>query len=319
MFGAPPPARTLELAALPARVGALARALPPGLRLGTSSWSFPGWQGLVWDRKTDNRRLAKRGLEVYARHPLFRTVGLDRTYYGPMSAQELRALADQTPPDFRFLVKAHAECTTARFPQRSWYKSRAGQQNELFLEPQYAIEQVVRPFIDGLSERGGVLLFQFPAQHVPGGPRSFALRLHEFLAALPKGPQYAVEIRNPALLTPRYVRALAEVGATHCVVELPGMPDVTKQWEVTGGRERQTLVMRWMLARHHTYQSGAEAYRPFDELVDENPSARRAFADMILANESRPSFLIANNKAEGCSPRSLLALAEALVGAEVNT
>ena len=28
---------------------ALAKALPPQLRLGTSSWFFPGWAGLVWD------------------------------------------------------------------------------------------------------------------------------------------------------------------------------------------------------------------------------------------------------------------------------
>ena len=57
---------------------------------------------------------------------------------------------------------------------------------------------------------------------------------------------------------------------------------------------------------------------PFDELVDENPGARRAFADMILANDARPSFLIVNNKAEGCSPRSILALAETLAGAEIS-
>ena len=35
---APPDAALLELAA----------RLPPRLRMGTSSWHFPGWAGLVW-------------------------------------------------------------------------------------------------------------------------------------------------------------------------------------------------------------------------------------------------------------------------------
>lgn len=321
------PGARLELAALPERVHELAAHLPAQLRLGTSSWSFPGWQGLVWDRPANKRLLAREGLGAYARHPLFRTVGLDRTYYGPMSASELRELAASLPPeadlradggaDFRFLVKAHAECTTVKFPDKSWYKSRAGQRNELFLEPEYASEVVVRPFLDGLGPRGGVLLFQFPPQHVPGGARSFAFRLRDFLAALPKGPQYAVEIRNPDLLTPRYVQVLEELGATHCVVELPGMPPVRKQWEVSGGPDRPALVMRWMLARKHSYESGKEAYAPFDRLVDPNPSVRRAYAEMILAQaEARPqsaSYLIVNNKAEGSSPLSLIGLAEELV------
>jgi uncharacterized protein YecE (DUF72 family) len=316
MFGAPEPAKPktkLDLAELPEQVHELARRLPPHLRLGTSSWSFTGWEKLVWDRRASQRVLARHGLPVYARHPLFRTVGLDRTYYGPMSAEELAALAEGLPEDFRFLVKAHAECTTVKFPERSWYRSRAGQRNELFLEPEYATEAVVEPFIKGLGRHGGVLLFQFPPQHVPGGSKRFAHRLEEFLAALPKGPQYAVEIRNRELLTPRYVKTLERVGATHCVVELPSMPEPLEQWKVSGGADRPALVMRWMLARHHNYESGREAYAPFDRIVDENPGVRRAFAQMITAT-SKPAYLIVNNKAEGSSPLSLQRLAEVLAG-----
>jgi uncharacterized protein YecE (DUF72 family) len=307
----------LELAPLPESVYALANALPENLRMGTSSWSFPGWANLLWNREASTRTLANKGLPVYAQHPLLRTVGLDRTYYGPMTADELARLREGLPADFRLLVKAHAECTTVKFGDESWYRSRAGQRNELFLEPEYATEAVVRPYLDGLGDHGGVLLFQFPAQHVPGGARSFATRLEGFLAALPKGPQYAVEIRNPELLTPRYIKALEQVGASHCVVELPGMPEVDKQWEVSGGADRPALVMRWMLHRKHGYTSAKEAYAPFDRLVDPNPSVRRAFADMILASAGRPAYVIVNNKAEGSSVLSILGLAQELAGASL--
>ncbi|PRP89886.1 hypothetical protein ENSA5_69920 [Enhygromyxa salina] len=313
LFGAeatPPAGRSkLGLAELSAQIEELGRRLPQHLRMGTSSWSFTGWTDLVWDRAASKRVIARQGLPIYARHPLFRTVGLDRTYYGPMSAQELEALTTDLPEDFRLLVKAHAECTTVKFSERSWNRSRAGQRNELFLEPQYATEVVVEPFMRGLGRHGGVLLFQFPPQHVPGGAKSFAHRLGSFLGALPKGPQYAVEIRNPDLFTPHYMRALDSVGATHCVAELPRMPTIHEQWARSGGADRPALVMRWMLARHHNYESGRGAYAPFNRLVDENPSVRRAYAQMI-STTSKPSYLIVNNKAEGCSPLSIQRLAE---------
>ncbi len=313
-FGAPPEPRALDLAPAARAYESLAAKLPAHLRMGTSSWTFAGWTDLVWDRPTNQRVLAKHGLEVYARHPLFRTVGLDRTYYGPMTTEELRALVEPLPDsaDLRMLVKAHAECTTVQFSDESWNRGRAGQRNELFLEPRYAIERVVQPYIDGLGQRGGVLLFQFPPQYVPGGPRSFAIRLRDFLAALPTGPQYAVEIRNADLFTPRYVQALEQVGAVHCIAELPGMPPITKQWDATGSGDRRALVMRWMLARHHTYTSGAEAYAPFNRLVDENPITRRAYAEMILGTKSE-SYLIVNNKAEGSSPLTIVRMAQQLI------
>lgn len=312
MFGGTTPRRGgVGLAPLPESIHALAEQLPGHLRMGTSSWTFPGWAGLVWDRPVGQRTLANVGLATYARHPLFRTVGLDRTYYAPMTAEELALLGRELPADFRVLAKAHAECTTVQFTDNSWNRARAGQRNELFLEPEYASRMVAEPFIAGLGRHAGVLLFQFPAQHVPGGARSFACRLERFLAALPEGPHYAVEIRNSELLTPRYVKALERVGASHCVVEMPGMPDVHKQWEVSGGADRPALIVRWMLARPHAYGSAREAYAPFDRLVDENPKVRLTLAQMIGATD-KPTYLIVNNKAEGCSPLSILRVAEQL-------
>jgi uncharacterized protein YecE (DUF72 family) len=311
MFGATTPRRGgLELAPVSESIVALARRLPPNLRLGSSSWTFPGWARLVWDRPASERVLARCGLATYARHPLLRTVGLDRTYYGPLTTAEFAALAADLPDDFRLLVKAHAECTTVQFPDRSWYRSRAGQRNELFLEPEHASTTVVEPLLAGLGAHAGVLLFQFPPQHVPGGARSFACRLEAFLAALPDGPRYAVELRNAELLTPRYIRALERVGATHCVLEYPGMPDVRKQWEVSGGPDRSALVMRWMLARRHSYATAGEAYEPYDRLVDENPGVRRAFTELIRATPDVPTTMIVSNTAEGCAPLSIVRLAE---------
>ena len=76
--------------------------LPTDLRLGTSSWSFPGWTGLVYAREAGPEMLARQGLPAYARHPLLRTVGVDRTFYGPVPAETFAAWAAAVPEDFRF-------------------------------------------------------------------------------------------------------------------------------------------------------------------------------------------------------------------------
>jgi hypothetical protein len=75
LFGArPAPRRSVGPAPQPAEIVELGRRLPADVRLGTSSWSFPGWGNLVWDRDATPGALA-RGLAAYAAH-LLRTVGL---------------------------------------------------------------------------------------------------------------------------------------------------------------------------------------------------------------------------------------------------
>jgi len=190
-------------APVPEDMRELGQRLPRDLRLGTSSWSFPGWTGLVYAQEATTEVLAREGLPAYARHPLLRTVGVDRTFYGPVPVETFRAWAQAVPDDFRFLVKAHEALTLRRFPMHDRYGARRGEENPSFLDPAYARDAVVAPMIEGLASKAGALLLQFPPQDVQalGGPAGFADRLHAFLAALPPGALYAVELRNRALYT----------------------------------------------------------------------------------------------------------------------
>ena len=92
---------------------ALATALPHHVYIGTSSWTYPGWAGLVWDQAYAEPLLSKHGLAAYSQHPLMRTVSLDRTFYRPLSASQYAAYAAQVPDDFRFVVKAPSIVTDA--------------------------------------------------------------------------------------------------------------------------------------------------------------------------------------------------------------
>jgi uncharacterized protein YecE (DUF72 family) len=308
------PAGAVGAAAPTAEVVELAGRLPAGLYLGGSTWSFPGWAGLVYDRSYPAPRLARGGLAAYARHPLLRAVGIDRTHYRPLPAAELALYARAVPEDFLFLVKAHEACTLARFPDHARYGAERGQPNRLFLDAAYAAAEVVAPYGEGLGAKGGALLFQFAPQEL-GSPPRFAARLHAFLDALPRGPRYAVELRNRELLTADYAAALASTGACHCLNVHPRMPEVRVQAHLAGIAAAPLALGRWLLGRGATYEAAGKRLAPFNRLAAPDPVARRALAE--LARESlaagRRFLLTVNNNAEGCAPLSIVALVQELL------
>ena len=295
----------------------LGQHLPTGVFLGTSSWTFPGWSGLVYDHPAAASQLAREGLAAYGHHPVLRTVGIDRTFYGPIPASAFAEYAEQVPDGFRFLVKAHEVCTMARFPLHERYGVQRGQANDRFLHAAYAAEYVVAPFVEGLGDKAGPLVFQFPPQdpQALGGPARFVERLHAFFAALPRGPLYAVEVRNEELLTEGFAQALADVGVSPVLAVWRDMPPVAQQARRTRAFESRALVVRWMLPPNLGYEEARQRYAPFDKLVDEDLSTRDVLARVCLAAERRgkPAFVTINNKAEGSAPLSAIRLAERIV------
>lgn len=295
----------------------MARELPAGLRLGTSSWTFPGWAGLVYGASYSASQLARDGLAAYASHPLLRTVGVDRSYYGPVDARTLARYAAAVPEDFRFLVKAHDVCTAVRFSGHERHGAQRGQDNPRFLDAAYARDTVVAPFVEGLGAKAGVLLFQFAPMRVVqlGGSARFAERLHAFLSALPRGPLYAVEIRNTSLLTRRYAEAVHAAGACHCINAIGSMPEPVTQWRVTDGGQAPALVVRWMLARHLRYEGARDRYAPFDRIVEPDPRTCQSIAALVrrASAAGQPAYVVVNNKAEGSAPLTVARLASEIV------
>lgn len=292
----------------------LAEGLPSSLYLGTSSWSFPGWKDLVYDRETSQSVLARHGLAAYAAHPLFRCVGIDRTFYAPLSASDFAAYREAVPEDFRFVVKAHEMVTRAYIRPRSGEGEPA--RNGFFLHRDYAVNEVIGPCVEGLKSKAAVLIFQFSPQSTTalGGIEGFAANLHQFLDALPPGLQYAVELRNPEMLTDRYLQALADTGACHCFNVHPTMPPIESQGHSTREANFPALVVRWLLQRHLSYGNARDSFAPFNRLVEQDDHSRSVITEMCLdsASKKRPAFVVVNNKAEGSAPLSVFRLAEEL-------
>ena len=94
----PPRGTKPSLASTALTLSPLAAQLPSTLHLGTSSWSFPGWRGIVWNAHASEATLARDGLRAYANHPLFRTVGIDKTYYRPVAREEFAVFGRHIVP-----------------------------------------------------------------------------------------------------------------------------------------------------------------------------------------------------------------------------
>lgn len=310
----------------------LGRRLPASVFLGTSSWSFPGWQGIVYGGAYSETQLARSGLEAYSQHPLLRAVGIDRSYYQPLSATDYARYARQVPAGFRFVVKAPARVTDAMLRSERGTPTTV---NPDFLDPAIALDEFVRPALDGLGLHAGPLLFQFPALAAEWTTGSAAHetidRIGAFLSSLPHDaeespPIYAVELRNAELLTPRLVRALRAAGARLTIGIHTRMPAAARQaaalraldstdddgqdWQLRG-----PLVARWNLGAGQRYDDARQRYAPFNRIIDPDIVTRGTLAHLVhvTLRSGQPSFIIANNKAEGSAPLSLIELARAIV------
>src|SRR5690606_29666406 len=136
---------------------ALAGQLPATLRLGTSSWHYPGWAALVWDKLYTEAQLSRDGLPAYAQHPLFRTVGVDRGFYRPMTTDQYAAYAALVPDDFRFVIKAPSLVTDE---QVRGPRGHGRDDKPAFLSKDAAIAQYAEPALAAFGHKLGALVFQ---------------------------------------------------------------------------------------------------------------------------------------------------------------
>ena len=299
---------------------ALAAALPPLARLGTSSWTYPGWTGLVWDADHSDAMLSKHGLAAYARHPLFRAVSIDRAFYRPLSASQYAGYAAQVGEDFRFTVKAPALVTDATERSDS---GRARQPNPVFLNAELAVQSFVQPALEGLGPKLGVLVFEISPlpRHLLANMPALIERLATMLHALPslasQAPDavVAVEVRDPQWLTPEFAAVLKSAKATYCLGLHAKMPPIEVQLPILRALWPGPLVCRWNMHRRHGpygYEDAAKLYLPYNRLVDEDPETRATLAKVINATVKAGyhAYVTVSNKAEGCAPLSVAALAQ---------
>lgn len=307
-------------------LAALAADLPSGLWLGSSTWTYPGWDGFVWDGAYSESTLSKQGLPAYAAHPLLQSVCLDRAFYRPLSAIQYATFAAQVPDNFRFVVKAPSLVTDAMVRGET---GKGMQANPSFLDPMLAAQEFVQPVIEGLGHKAGALVFQLSPLpiHLLSQLPDVLQRLRAMLIALPSlaalAPDavIAVEVRDPEFLTPAFADVLRDTGATYCLGIHAKMPPLEQQLPLLRALWPGPLVCRWNYNRLHGaygYEEAEKRYAPFDKLVDEDRDTRNALARVIRGTTSagQKAYVTISNKAEGSAPLSVIELARTVASSK---
>jgi len=294
----------------------VAQRLPAEVAFGTSSWTFPGWAGLVYPPGLSSAALSREGLRHYARHPLLTTVGIDRSYYAPIPIDDLRQYAGQLPDGFRCCLKAPAAVTSRLAP--TFGTARAAALNPDFLSVERLIADQLEPLAVAFLPHTGPIVLEFPpgARDQRQPPAAFLEALDRFLEQLPGDFDYAVELRDQALLTPGYHAVLARHGVAHTYNYWSAMPMPLAQAGVVPVETAGFVVIRLLLRPGTWYEDQRERFRPFNRLVEPDEPMRDdvvALTARALAR-GRRVYVLVNNKAEGSSPLTVEALAERLAG-----
>jgi uncharacterized protein YecE (DUF72 family) len=161
---------------------------------------------------------ARDFLRLYARE--FDTVEIDSTYYAVPAARVVTGWVEKTPPGFVISAKfprgiVHAGEGPTPDPSRVLVPGATYAERDRFLAA-----------MDLLGDRRGPLVLQFPwfDRRAFPGAEAFLARLDRFLGDLPRGPAYAVEVRNPEWVGAALHDVLSRHGAAMVVVDQAWMP-----------------------------------------------------------------------------------------------
>lgn len=295
-----------------------------GVYLGTSSWKYRGWCGMFYDEQRyihrgrfSETRFEKYCLAEYAE--VFKTVCLDAAYYAFPTAAQLKALATDVPSDFRFGFKVTDEITVKKYPGLPRFGRRAGAVNENFLSAALFQECFLRP-CEAIREQVGILIFEFsrfPTSEYATGAE-FLADLDRFLAGLPAGWPYGVELRNRDWLGPDYFACLARHNVAHVFNSWTDMPSVSQQMAFPASRTSPGLTAaRFLLKPGRTYENAVKQFQPYDKIMEPDEAARQAGAALILEGERyeprRKTYIYVNNRLEG---NALITIASILLALE---
>ncbi len=161
----------------------------------------------------------------------------------------------------------------------------------------------------------GLLMFEFSQFHPGDFPRGreFVEALDAFLAKLPRGWRYGVEIRNRNFLQPDYFAVLARHGVAHIFNSWSDMPPVAEQLALPGSfANPDFFAARFLLKPGRKYEDAVKRFSPYASLQEPNPEDRAAAASLMglaaTSGNRTHGYIYLNNRFEGNALESIAAI-----------
>ena len=294
---------------------AIPERLRPFLRIGTCSWKYDSWKGLIYDAGKSYR--PDDYLGDYARR--LNSVEVDQWFWslfpGSIRLPEprvVRRYAESVPDDFVFTVKAPNALTLTHFyaKKEAGTGEFAGKPNGMFLNI-----GLLEKFLDRLSpldKKLGPIMFQFEYlnRQKMASQEDFLGRCAAFVEAAPRTLALAIEPRNPRWLDERYFGFLADHGLSHVFLQGYYMPPMEETYKRHARMLRGAVVVRL----HGPDREGMEKAtgESWDRIVAPKDEELRRVVEMIndMRGRSLTVYLNVNNHYEGSAPLTIARLKE---------
>ncbi len=286
-----------------------------GIFIGGSSWKYEGWLGQIYSRSRyqvrghfSKKLFEETCLSEYA--TVFPAVCGDFSFYQFPADTFWAKLFRQTPEAFRWGLKIPEQITVPAWPVHPRHGALAGRDNPAFLDFTL-LDQAFLRVLEPYRNRVGVLIFEFGRIGKP--QERFRLKaLDAFLARLPAGWKFAVEIRNAEFLVPDYFACLRAHGVTHVYNAWSRMPEIAEQVAIPGSLTAELIVARALLRRGRPYEEAVRQFAPYDRVQEVNEPVRRGLRELvgIARADGRPAFIFINNRLEGNSPGTVVAITD---------
>jgi uncharacterized protein YecE (DUF72 family) len=252
------------------------------LLLGASNWTGDGWLGSFYPENANPQEF----LPLYAEH--FNTVEIDSTFYRIPTAQMVKGWWERTPEGFIF---------AAKIPQIIIHK-------KVLVDAEDDLIAFLK-VMDILEDKLGPLLFQFPYfnREKFRGIGFFLERLAPFLANLPKGYQWALEVRNKNWLSEKLYSVLRMHGVALALVDQAWMLR-PKQWFETGDPVTADFTfIRWIGDR----KAIEERTKVWNQTIIDRTDDLLEWAEIIksLRRRVRLIYAYANNHYGGYAPDTI--------------
>jgi len=277
------------------------------LHLGTCSWKYPSWKGLVYSSGKPQNPLLE-----YARH--YSTVEIDQWFWSLFGdsvvlpkAEVVKEYFDSVPDTFRFGIKVPNAITLTHHYRKSGQDTLVPNEHFLSVELMQRFLDTIEPLFPKL----GPLMFQFEYLNKQKmvSQNGFLERLAEFIDMLPAGPVYAVETRNPNYLNNRYFDFLRSHRLAHVFLQGYYMPSIFDIYRKFKGQLGDMVVIRLhgpdrKAIEELTKKNWNQIVAPKDADIDQ--------LSTTLTELESEVYLYVNNHFEGSAPRTIARIMEHL-------
>lgn len=283
------------------------------LRIGTCSWKYDSWKGIVYSEKGKHNYL-----EEYSNH--YNTVEVDQWFWSLFGENKVALPSPKTideyigsvPEGFKFSVKLPNSLSLTHF-----YKQKKS--DPLKSNPYFLSKELFMQVKQLLGEFGGklgpmMLQFEYLNKQKMSSQREFLNKLDSFINAIGEVENLALEIRNPNYLNESFFEFVKSHKVIPVLLQGYYMPPVSQTYEKLREFIGDTIVIRL----HGPDRKGIEKITGGDwnKIVASKDDELRGIVEMLVDLLSREVdiYLNVNNHYEGSAPLTINKIKEMLRG-----